>query len=184
MKKLFLLAAFGSLFGQQASAQALVTKTGHITFFSSSPMENIEAHNYKVKSGFDSKTGELTFEMLIKGFQFEKALMQQHFNEAEYMDSGKFPKSSFKGKVEDLSKVNFAKDGAYPVSVSGDMLIKGVTKPVKANGTLTVKGGKISAKSEFTISLKEYGVSGSAVKAGTVSDKIKITVDVKEFGGK
>ena len=52
------------------------TRTGYIAFFSETPMENIEAHNYKVTSVWDASTGAVEFAALIKAFEFEKALMQ------------------------------------------------------------------------------------------------------------
>ena len=51
------------------------TRTGTIAFFSETPMENIEAHNYKVISVLDATTGAVEFAALIKAFEFVKALM-------------------------------------------------------------------------------------------------------------
>ena len=86
------------------------TKTGKISFFSKAIIENIEAHNRSVTCVLDTKTGNLQFSVPIKGFEFEKALMQEHFNE-NYAESDKFPKSTFKGTITDISTVNLQKDG-------------------------------------------------------------------------
>ena len=56
--------------------------------------------------------------------------MEEHFNE-NYMESNTFPKANFKGTITDLGKVNFSKDGTYPVTVKGDLTIHGVTKTSK-----------------------------------------------------
>src|SRR6476659_3333260 len=74
------------------------TKSGKISFFSSTPLEDIAATNKSVVCLLDSKTGDLQFAALIKGFEFKKALMQEHFN-TDYVESTKYPKAEFKGQV-------------------------------------------------------------------------------------
>src|SRR5688500_15365572 len=133
-KALFSIAAaavfvIGSAFAP--AGQVLTTRTGHISFYSSAKLEDIEAHNYQVSSSLNTETGDMAYVVMIKSFQFKKALMQEHFNE-NYMESDKYPKSTFKGKITDLSKVNFNKDGTYNVKVQGDLFIHGVTKNVTA----------------------------------------------------
>ena len=53
--------------------------------------------------------------------------MQEHFNE-NYLESDKYPKSVFKGKITNIDKVNFQKDGNYPILVNGILEIHGVKK--------------------------------------------------------
>src|SRR5258705_13933804 len=74
------------------------TKSGKISFFSSTSMEDISAINKSAVTLLDTKTGDLQFAALMKGFEFKKALMQEHFNK-EYVESSKFPKAEFKGQV-------------------------------------------------------------------------------------
>ena len=80
--------------------QKYFTKDGKVSFYSDALMEKIEAHNTKAASVIDAENGQMEFAVLIKAFQFEKALMQEHFNE-NYMESSTYPKASFKGKIED-----------------------------------------------------------------------------------
>lgn len=178
MKKqwLILLCAAFSLTAMQAQDKWF-TKNGNITFFSKAPLENIEAKNSKVTCVLDAGTGQMEFSLLMKAFQFEKALMQEHFNE-NYVESDKFPKSTFSGKIASMDKVDLAKDGVYKVQVAGDLMIKGVTKAVSAPGTITVKGGKVTAASEFTIALSDYNVSIPAVNKDNISNSIRISVDL------
>jgi YceI-like domain len=138
------------------------TKSGTITFFSSTPLEKIEAVNNQVTSKFADKTGQITFILLIKGFKFDNALMQEHFNE-NYMESSKFAKADFKGTITNIATVNFAKDGNYPVNVDGSLTIHGVTKKTTATGTIEVKAGKVTAKSSFKIKVKEFGITGKYI---------------------
>ena len=156
-------------------AQKVYTKNGSISFFSKSPLENITAENNQVMSVLNTQTGEMQFSVLIKGFHFEKALMEEHFNE-NYMESTKYPKATFKGNVTDMSKVNLAKDGSYDVTVSGDLNIHGVTNKVSVPGTIVVKGGKVSANSKFIVKLADYKISVPKVVKDNIAENIEISV--------
>ncbi len=157
MKKIIILLVIVTTVMGGAYAQKLLTRNGRVTFFSKSPLENIEANNNEVTSLLDIKKGELVFAALIKSFKFQKALMEEHFNE-NYMESNTFPKAIFKGSITNLSKVNFYKDGAYPVNVKGDLIIHGVKKNIEIPGTIKVTQGKIRANANFNIKLKEYNI--------------------------
>ena len=103
--------------------------------------------------------------------------MEDHFNNDDYMASEKYPKAGFKGKITNISSVNFSKDGVYKVSVNGDLTIRDVTKPVSANGTVTVKGGNITVTSTFTIKRKDYNVIGESFVQKKIAEEIQITVN-------
>ena len=154
------------------------TKTGKIDFYSKAPMEDIVAKNKTVTAVLDTKSGAMQFEVQMKGFEFEKKLMQEHFNE-NYVESSKYPKAGFKGAVVNNSAVNYTKAGTYNVTVKGKMTIHGVTKDVEAPGTIKVDGGKIDAASTFNIQLSDYNISIPSVVKDKVSNNIKITVDTK-----
>jgi len=179
MKKAFVLILSFLSFGLISNAQkTYATKTAQVKFASKTAAENIEANNNQVVSKLVDKTGQLMFSLLIKGFVFENELMQEHFNGKDYMDSDKFPKAEFKGSITNIATVNFAKDGAYPVMVSGNLTIKGITKPTSAAGLLVIEKGKLSAKSTFKIKIKDYGITGKDI--GTViSNTLEITVAAK-----
>ena len=158
-----------------AAAQKFYTKNGSVSFFSSTKLEDIKADNNQVVSVLNAQTGELQFSALIKSFHFKKALMEEHFNE-NYLESDKYPKSTFKGTIADISKVTFSKDGSYPVNVSGDLTIHGVTQKINTTGTITVKAGVPSASSKFKIKLADYKVSTPNVVSNNISETIEITV--------
>ncbi len=153
-----------------------LTRNGKITFFSHTNVEDIEAVNNEVTATVNTKTGAVQYLVLIKGFQFKKAAMQQHFNSAEYMDSDKYPKADFKGTIRDLSKIDFTKDGIYPVVVDGNLTIHGVTNKVSTQGTVTIKGGKISTAAKFPVKLADYKVTIPAFSAAKVSEVLEVTV--------
>ena len=152
------------------------TKTGKISFISKAPLEEIEGKNKTVTAVVDSKTGAMQFAVQMKGFEFEKQLMQQHFNE-NYVESDKFPKAEFKGTISNNSAINYSKDGSYPAKVKGKLTIHGVTKDVETTGTLKINGGKIDANSTFNVLISDYNIKIPAVVKDKVSNTIKITVD-------
>jgi polyisoprenoid-binding protein YceI len=101
--------------------------------------------------------------------------MEEHFN-TDYVESDKFPKSTFKGSITDISKVNFTTDGSYAVTVTGDLTIHGVTKKVTSNGNIVIKTGKISGSSKFTVALADYAISIPKIYQDNISKTIEITV--------
>lgn len=160
-----------------ANAQKYYTKTGKIYFdaTSSSSPERIEATNRTATCIVDIQTGAIQFAMLMKGFEFERALMQEHFNE-NYVESNKFPKAEFKGKIKDNHEINYTKDGTYKAKVKGDLTIHGETKEVEAEGKFIIKGGKITAEGDFNIKLSDFKISIPGLVADKVAKTAKITV--------
>jgi polyisoprenoid-binding protein YceI len=158
-----------------AIGQKYFTKTGKIAFTSQAPLEKIEAQNTSASTVIDVATGNIEWGVLIQGFKFEKALMQEHFNE-NYMESGKYPKATFKGKIDNLSAVNFTKDGTYTINATGNLEIHGVSKPVTTTGTITVKKGVISASSKITILLEDYKIEIPKLVADSISKTVDITI--------
>ncbi len=181
MKKI-LLTAIVVLATTALFAQKYITKNGHISFFSETPLEKIEAHNKQVNSAFDITTGDFIFKLLMKSFEFEKALMQEHFNE-NYVESDTYPNSEFKGKVVDHTKIDFTKNGKHDVMVEGDLTMHGITKKVKEKGTLEIKDGKIMANSNIKVKPADYGINiPKAVVANIAETKdVKINVTLEEF---
>ena len=161
---------------QAATAQVWFTKTGVISIFSHTEVEDIKAENFEVVSFLDAVKGDLRFQLLIKGFQFPKAAMQQHFNSEAYMNSDQFPKSEFKGVIENLSAVNFSRDGKYSVIVSGDLTMHGVTKKIKQTGTIAVKEGKVSSYTVFHVKRSDYDISVPKFNAAKIANDIEVTV--------
>ena len=95
----------------------LVSKIGHISFFSHTAVEDITANNYKVVSTIDPSSGEVVFSVPMQSFEFEKAKMQQHYNSPKFLDTKAYPKAKFKGNITNLGDIDFSKDGIYNVNV-------------------------------------------------------------------
>ena len=177
MKRLTLL-AFLLCIVFAVNAQKYMTKNGYIGFFSHTPMEDIKGDNNQVAGVLDILTGDMVFQALIKSFHFERALMEEHFNE-NYMESDKFPKSSFKGKITNLSSVNFSKSGIYDVTVDGELTIRDATKKISAKGTIEVVTGGINANCKFNISPEDYKIKIPGVVREKISKNMVVTVAMK-----
>ncbi len=152
------------------------TKSGSVTFHSKAPLENIEANHKSVTCVLDTKTGNMQFAVLMKGFEFEKALMQEHFNE-NYVESHKYPKADFKGQVLNNNEINYTKEGTYSAKVKGMLTIHGETREVETKGTIVVKQDKLLTVAEFIILLSDYKIEIPRLVKDNISNNVKITVD-------
>jgi polyisoprenoid-binding protein YceI len=176
MKKLLILSMLTVAVANQSFAQKYLSKAAQVSFFSKTPMENIEAHNRQGTTVVDFEKNEMVFTVLMKSFEFDKALMQEHFNE-KYVESAKYPKGTFKGKFTPKGRDRTSvQDGEYPVTVEGTMEIKGKTNPVKADGLFTVKGGKLSGTSKFDIVLADYDIKIPGAVKDNIAEKVQVTV--------
>ncbi len=152
------------------------TKKGKIFFDATAKLEKVAATNREVISVMDIKSGNIQFAVMLKGFEFEKALMQEHFNE-NYVESDKYPKAEFIGQVTNNAEINYAKDGAYPAKVKGKLQLHGESKDVEATGTLSVKNGKLQLNSDFNIQLSDFKISIPGLVKENISNQTKISVD-------
>lgn len=181
MKKTIFFFLFIAVAGSSYS-QVYFTRNGKISFFSSTPVEDIKAENNEVVSTLDTKKAELTFQALIKSFVFPKAKMQEHFNNAQYLNSSEFPQSSFKGTITNFKEVNLKKNGIYKVKVQGNLTLHGVTKPLATEGMLTVAKGVVSTKAVFKINREDYGITVPAYAGSKIAKEIELTVDCTYTG--
>lgn len=170
---LFFIAGVVGLFGQK-----YYSKVGQVVFTSDAPLEKIEAKNTNGLILLDAANGRLECSVLIKGFQFEKALMQDHFNE-NYMESHKFPKGIFKGTITNMRDINVKKDGAYNAVVKGDLTLHGVTKPFSPTGKVIVKNGKITATSSFEILVTDFNIDIPKVVRENIAEKVKVNIQAE-----
>lgn len=155
-------------------AQKFVCKNGDVTFFSKTPVEDIDANTKAALIILDTATGRVHTKMLVKLFMFKKKLMQDHFNE-NYLETDKYPYAILDAKV--MEPIPYYKDGSYNVTLEGTMEIHGVKKPVKLNGVINVKGGVISAKSEFMVKLKDYKIDIPKIVVKSIAEEVKVNVD-------
>lgn len=178
MRKITILAILLAGIAIPASAQKYMTRTARVNFNATatgSP-EDIEAVNNEVGNIVDMATGDMAFQVPVKSFKFERALMQEHFNE-NYMESDKYPKADFKGTIADAANVKTNEDGTYNVKVNGKLTIHGVTNDVSVPGTATVKGNTMVLKAKFMVKLKDYKINIPNVVSDKVAKEAAVTIE-------
>ena len=129
--------------------QKRFVENSKVSFFSYAPLEDITAVSNKLEGVVDFDTGDFFFRIPITSFIFPSSLMQKHFNE-KYMESEKYPKSTFSGKIDDWQNINLKEGKKVDVTVEGVIEIHGVKKVITANGTLQLKNGSINLRSKFS----------------------------------
>ena len=158
----------------------LYTKTGSISFKSKTAIQDIEALNTKVLSVWETASGNIEFSLLIKGFQFEKALMQEHFNE-NYMESDKYPKAVFKGVIENSKNISLTTDNIINTKVNGALTMHGITKQISIPAIIKIKNKEVSATTNFAVLLDDYNIKIPAVVAEKISNKINIQISIPAY---
>ncbi len=162
----------------QVYAQKYMTQTGTIQFFSETPVENIEAINNQVSSVIDLESGQIVFSLLMKAFTFEKALMQEHFNE-KYVESEKFPKATFKGTIDDHDELQLTSE-PQEVEVQGELTIHGVTQNIETKASLMKdKTGKIVGKTTFEVKVADYDIKVPSTVRENIAETIEIKVNAE-----
>ncbi len=160
------------------STSKLVSQKTHVRFFSTTPAEDIEAHNYKSVSTINTKNGDVVFSVPMQSFDFDKALMQKHFNSEKFLDTKQFPKAKLIAKITNLNEVNFEKDGTYTATVKGTLEMHGKTNPINENATIKVIGSTCTVNSKFNITLAEYNVAFEKGKPSTnIAKTVEVTVE-------
>lgn len=177
MSKFFLL-SLGSLLSFSLAAQKISTRNGEVSFFSEAPVENIEAVNNQVSSVLNLENGQFAFLVPIKAFVFEKALMQEHFNE-NYLESAQYPNATFKGQIENWSAPALSQDGEYNWVFKGTMNMHGVEQPFSERVKATVKEGKIALSCDFMLKASDYAVKIPASKKDNINNELALTLKLQ-----
>jgi polyisoprenoid-binding protein YceI len=170
MKKILIL-AFLSI-AMQSKGQLYMTNTGEVSFFSKTPMEDIDAVNKSVSSIINTATNEVAVQMRITNFVFPNKLMQEHFNE-NYLESEKFPSATFKGKIKE--SVNLTVPGTYAIEALGSATIHGVTRPIELNGTIVSTGNNLTLSCQFEIKLVDYQIKIPKIVFAKIAEVIKVS---------
>lgn len=156
-------------------AQKQFTRSGNIKFSSDAPTEKIEASNSKATSVLDIESGAIEWAVLIKAFEFKKALMQEHFNE-NYMESSTYPKATFKGVINNIDDINFQLDGTYIAQIDGKITLHGVTKELSTSATFTIIGEQVSATSQFQVLVEDYNIKIPKLVKDNIAKEVSISI--------
>ncbi len=154
-----------------------LTNDGMIRFFSSAPLEDIEAVHEKVSGVIDATTGEVAVIVEMTGFKFEKKLMQEHFNE-NYVESHKYPKATFNGSINDPGSVSFKEEGVSEVRVEGTLELHGVSRPIDVTGTIESTPEGLIARTKFMIRPEDYEIKIPRVVRNNIAREVEVTVEL------
>ena len=153
-------------------AQEKMTSTkGIIVFEASVPLfEPVKAINKEVNVVLNTERGSILFVVYIDRFSFERSLMQEHFNE-NYMESNRFPRAVFKGKIEkfDLKNLN-SESNQY--QITGKITIRGRTKKIVINGTLKKVGKGIELHTVFPLNTDDFKIDIPFIVRSKISKNV------------
>ena len=160
------------ILGFQANGQLYVAQNGEVSFFSKTPLEDIDALNKQVGSIINTDNNEVAVQMRVSSFVFPNKLMQEHFNE-NYLESDKFPSATFKGKIREV--VDLRVPGTYVVTAVGTATIHGITNPIEIKGNIVSKGDQVSLTCQFDIKLVDYKIAIPRIVFAKIAEVIWVS---------
>jgi hypothetical protein len=173
VRKLLLLILLGASVNAFSQGK-YIAKNAYISFYSSTPMEDILGESNEVVTILNAETGEIAFQALMTTFHFKRALMEEHFNE-NYMESTKFPKAKFSGKIEGFNK-DMLKNAATEVKVTGTLSVHGVDKTVTVPAKLGMENGKLKGTTKFKVTPEDYGITIPSLVRDKIAKQMEVTV--------
>jgi hypothetical protein len=181
LKKIFILILLGTSIGVFGQSK-FIAKNAYISFYSSTPLEDILGESNEAVTVLNSENGEIVFQALMTTFHFKRALMEEHFNE-NYMESTKFPKAKFSGKIDGFTKEMLTSPVAN-IKITGQLNVHGVEKTITVPGTIGLENGKLVATSKFKVTPEDYGIQIPSLVRDKIGKEMEITVkaDYLTFG--
>lgn len=154
-------------------AQQYRLESSQVSFFSSAPIEDIKAVSSQTRSLLNLENGEIAFLLPIRSFEFDKQLMQEHFNE-NFMESEKYPDASFKGTLSGYEK---DKKGKQRVTARGEMSIHGVRRPIAAIGSLQLKGNELYIEATFPLKVADFAIEIPQLLFYNIAEEVEVTLN-------
>ncbi len=167
----FALILVFSLLGFSSMGQLYMAQNGEVSFFSKTPLEDIDATNKQVSSIINTANNEVAVQMRATQFIFPNKLMQEHFNE-NYLESEKYPSATFKGKIKEA--VDLKVPGTYSITAIGSATIHGVTKPIEIKGTIISSGQSLTFNGQFDIKLADYKVDIPKIVFAKIAESVQV----------
>ena len=157
------------------NAQKYFTRTG-ITQFKASEktFEPVEAINKSTTAIFNANTGQVAAQVFIAAFQFDNALMQEHFNE-NYMDSHQYPKAIFKGELKDFSKEKLTSNNSF--DLDGTLIIKGIKKEIQAKVYVKEEKKRLYVTANFSVKPEDFDINIPSIVRDKIAKQIQISIE-------
>lgn len=160
--------------------------SGSVSIKLPAPMGDIQAVNNMISGLIDEKSGAVEVHVSVEGFQFVTPFMPDYINEettrrfrSYYLETDQFPDAFFRGKILDMQKVNFNKDGMYPVQAKGVITIHGVAQDISNDAIILVKEGQITLKTSFMVHIKDHQIRVPEVLQNIFFKKANVEVECR-----
>jgi len=173
MKSIAIILLAWLSFVNQGAVGLYVCKNAKLSIYSSAPIEDISAETASGTSVYNPTTGDMAFSINIRSLTFPKSLMQEHFN-SDYMDSDKYPKATFTGKVQQT--IDATKNGVYPVTATGVLEVHGVNQNRTITGNIAVNNGTITLTSEFLVKCADHHIKIPQLVFRNIAESIKVNI--------
>jgi polyisoprenoid-binding protein YceI len=148
---------------------------GKVVLRSDAALEMIQAQSQKLRGAVDFSTNSFAWTVEVRSFEgFNNQLQREHFNE-NYMESDKYPKASFVGKI--IEQVDLAVDGTYTVRAKGKISVHGVEQERIIKSQVVVSGKRIHISSTFTVPLGEHNITIPRIVYQKIAEEITITIE-------
>ncbi|WP_031442070.1 YceI family protein [Arenibacter algicola] len=175
MKEIYIIIINLLLLNCVSAQGKFLTKDGYVSFFSHSVVEDIKADNNQVLSIVDSETGEIAIQLLMRSFMFKKALMQEHFNE-NYVESYKYPKATFSGKI---MKFNELEELEGETQIVGILTVHGREKEISARVNVEINKDEIILIGDFYVEVADFDIKIPAIVANNIAKTIKVNFELR-----
>jgi len=169
-----ILVLFLGLLGSTSTRSKYITKQGEITFFSYTTVENIQATNNVVYSIVDLESDKIAISILMKAFEFDKSLMESHFNES-YIESDLYPQATFTGDILNYDK-KFT--GIQTKIIKGEFTLRGYTQPLELKAQITNTDDTITITGETELKVQDYHINIPPILKPNIADNIKISFNL------
>jgi len=173
MKTLFTLILTLLIISQVKSQDKFLTKTGFVSFFSHSLVEDIKAENNQGLSIIDTKTGEIIIQLLMRSFMFKKALMQEHFNE-NYIESSTYPKAIFKGRILNYDQLV---NEDLVAEIEGVLFVHGKEKEIKITGEMKRDSDELILSGDFMVEVADFDIKIPTIVVNNIAKIVKVSFE-------
>ncbi len=174
MKKRYIIIFVLLVVNQVKAQDKFFTKSGYVSFYSHSLVEDIKAENNQSLSIIDTETGEIVIKILMRSFMFKKALMQEHFNE-NYIESHKYPKATFSGIIKNYEELGNEID---ETEIKGTLKIHGKEKEIAFRAKVIITKNEIILSGNFTVEVTDFDIKIPSIVSKNIAKTIKISFEL------
>jgi hypothetical protein len=151
--------------------------TASVTLTSNAQLELIKASCLQVQGLIDPHSNQFAFAVDVKSFRgFNSDLQREHFNE-KYMESEKFPKATFSGKI--IEAIDWNANGTHEVRAKGELDIHGHKQTRIIRAKINITNGAVKVESRFMVPLADHDISIPSIVSQKIATEIEIDFQAK-----